>query len=460
MRISQSKKKGRKAPKSASVRQVRTIRVTLRFGLYTEILVGVVLEKIIFENGLTVALDKRAEAHSAAVSIYVAAGNRFEKEKFCGAAHFIEHMLFKGTVSRSSDMIAREADLMGGQLNAYTAKEYTCFYSRALTSHVPKTLDLMCDMLCCPRFDPQDIKTEKGVVLEEIGMYEDSPEDRCSDMLTALCYNGHSLGFNILGTRESVQSFDADMLREFMAENYVPERIVVSVCGNFDRDSVLEILHRYFDKFKNTDNPLKYDNLTLNGGLTLFKRKSEQTQVSFCFNGLPHGHELRHAASFYSSIVGGAASSRINRRIREELGLAYSVYSFSSLYLGTGVFGISAGLAPKSTEKFFSEVAEILKKSRFDITDEEMELTREQFKAGTALSNESLASIAASMGRQLLKDGDYINLEGILKQIDAVTLEQINEAARLITDPEVIALSAVGETKSEAFYKKMLEYLN
>lgn len=418
------------------------------------------LEKIIFENGLTVALDRRPEAHSAAVSIYVAAGNRFENEKFCGASHFTEHIVFKGTEQRTSDMIARESDLLGGQLNAYTAKEYTCFYSRALTSHVPRTLHLLCDMLCHPRLDPHDIETEKGVVLEEIGMYEDSPEDRCSDMLTALCYKGHPLGYNILGSRESVQSFNADVLREYMSQLYVPERIVVSMCGNFDRNEVLDILNQYFGQMKNTNNPLKYDKLTLNGGFTLHRRKSEQMQVAFCFKGLPHGHELRHAASFYSSILGGAQSSRINQRIREELGLAYSVYSFSSLYLGTGVFGISAGLAPKSTEKFFSEVAKILKSSRFDITADEVELTREQFKAGTALSNESMAAIASSMGRQLLMDGEYVNLEGVLKKIDCVTLDAINEAAKLVTDPTIVALSAVGETKSEAFYKKMLEYFN
>ena len=159
------------------------------------------MELITLDNGLKIALEFKADARSAAVCFDIAAGNRFESPATAGISHFIEHMVFKGTVTRSSEDIARESDLMGGQLNAFTSKEYTCFYSRALTEHIGRTLDLMCDMLCNPLFDSEDIETEKGVVLEEIGMYEDSPEDLCSDILNALSYNGNSLGFNILGTR-------------------------------------------------------------------------------------------------------------------------------------------------------------------------------------------------------------------------------------------------------------------
>ena len=418
------------------------------------------MEKITFTNGLTVAMDYKPEAHSAAVNICVAAGNRFENETDSGISHFIEHMVFKGTLTRSSDAIARESDLMGGQLNAYTAKEYTCFYSRALTEHVGRTLRLLCDMLCNPLFNKHDIETEKCVVLEELGMYEDSPEDFCTDTLTALCFKGKPMGFNILGTRESVQSFTADDLRRYMAKTYVPERIVVSLCGNFDSKEVLEILDAYFGGHKNTGNPLKYDNFDINGGIEIRPRESEQTQIAFCFNGLPMDHPLRYAASFYSSIAGGASSSRINRRIREELGLAYSAYSFVSGYLGTGVFGVSAGLAPKNQERFFGEVADILKTTRDSITDEEIELTREQFKAGMVLSNESMSSAASAAGRQLLLEGCYTDLEGILRKINAVTLDEVREAAALITDPKTVALAVVGETHTLEFYENMLEKLN
>lgn len=417
------------------------------------------MERITLKNGLTVALDQRADAHSAAVCIYVAAGNRFETAPISGISHFIEHMVFKGTLTRSSEDIARESDVMGGQLNAYTTKEYTCFYSRALYEHVGRTLHLLCDMVCNPRFDKHDIETEKGVVLEEIGMYEDSPEDLCSDMLNAVCYKGRPLGFNILGTRQTVQSFNSKTLFDYMSSTYVPERIVVALCGRFDRQEVLEILESYFGNRQNTNNPVKYGAISISGGITLCQKDNEQTQVAFCFNGLPYGHPLRYSASFYSSILGGAASSKINRRIREELGLAYSAYSFSSNYLGTGMFGVSAGLAPQNQERFFKEVAEILRKTRDEITAEEVELTREQFKAGLVLSNESMSAIASSVGRQLLLDNRYIDLDETLKEIERVTLDEVKEAATLVTNPDVIALSAVGEVENEEFYQKMLGML-
>lgn len=417
------------------------------------------MEKITLKNGLTVALDRRPDAHSAAISIYVAAGNRFESANISGISHFIEHMVFKGTYSRTAEAIARESDMMGGQLNAFTAKEHTCFYSRALTEHVGRTLHLMCDMLCDPKFDKHDIETEKGVVLEEIGMYEDSPEDLCSDLLNATCYSGRPLGFNILGTRETVQSFTADTLREYMSKTYVPERIVVAVCGNFDRQEVLEILEKYFGTRENIGNPVQFDTIGIDGGITVRKRDSEQTVLAFSFNGLPYGHKLRYASSFFSSIVGGASSSRINQRIREELGLAYSAYSFTSNYLGTGMFGVSAGLAKKNQEKFFTEVAKILRSTREDITAEEVEMTREQFKAGLVLSNESLSSIAGSAGRQLLLSGRYIDLDGMLRFVNGVTLDDVREAARLTTDPETVALSAVGEVSDPAFYRQMIALL-
>lgn len=417
------------------------------------------MEKILLSNGLTVAFSAQPHSHSAAISICVASGNRFEPADKQGIAHFIEHMVFKGTDSRTAAEIAEESDLMGGQLNAYTAKEYTCFYSRALREHLSRTLHLMCDMLCNPLFDPKDIEAEKGVVLEEIGMYEDTPEDLCSDMLNALCYKNKPLGFNILGTRESVSGFTADGLREFMATAYAPERTVISICGSFDRDECLEIIESYFGRLKNTGNPLSFEKDTITDGFTLCNKKQEQTQVSLCFNGLPIGHELRFPAAFFSSAAGGSSSSRINLRIREELGLAYSVYTFSSSYLGTGMFGISGGLAHKNQERFLRESLRVLRETREGITDGEVDRTKEQFKAGLVLANDNMASTAASVGRQLLLEGEYIDLSVVLKQLEAVTAEQVREAARLITDPETVAFSAVGNTNPESFYKGLLEEL-
>lgn len=414
------------------------------------------MEKIIFNNGLTVALEEKKDARSAAVCFFVAAGNRFETEEISGISHFIEHMVFKGTSTRSTNDIAEESDIMGGQLNAYTAKEFTCYYSRALSEHVERTVDLICDMLVNPRFDKNDIETEKGVVLEEIGMYEDSPEEYCADLLNALCFKNKPLGFNILGTRETVSNMDADILKEYMSTFYAPERTVVSLCGKFDRDSVLAILDKYLGGLKNTGNIITYNNDIICGGYTLCKRPAEQTQIAVCYNGLPSGHPLKNASAFFSSIAGGAASSRINRRIREELGLAYSVYTFSSHYLGVGMFGLSGGLAHKNQQRFLEEGLGILHSCINDITDDEIERTREQFKAGIVLSNDSMSAIASSMGKQLLLEGRYIDLDGTVDEINSVTKEMIIESARLITNRDVCAVAVVGDAKKEEFYRNII----
>jgi len=411
------------------------------------------MEKIVFDNGFTVALSPMEGVRSAAVSFFIAAGNRFETEKLCGVSHFIEHMVFKGTKTRTTEMIAEQSDIMGGQLNAYTSKEYTCFYSRALTEHVGRTLHLISDMICNPLFKRSDIETEKGVILEEIGMYEDSPEELCADMLTALCYKGQPLGFNILGTRESVMNMTGRDLRGYMEKTYVPERMVVSVCGAYDRQEVLDILKYYFGGKHNTMYPISYDTVKCAGGFALCRKDVEQTQISVCYNGLPLSSPLKVPCSFFSTIVGGASSSRINRRIREELGLAYSVYSFSSSYLGTGMFGISGGLAHENQERFIKEALYILHTAADSITDSEIERTREQFKAGLVLSNESMSSVAASMGRQLLLEGKYTDLGGIISEIDAVTAESVKEAAALVTDRVTAAVSVVGERKGRGFLR-------
>ena len=208
---------------------------------------------------------------------------------------------------------------------------------------------------------------------------------------------------------------------------------------------------------RNMNNPIKFTEEKICGGFTLCKRPAEQTQIALCYNGLPKGHRLKTACAFFSSIVGGAASSRINRRIREELGLAYSVYTFSTHYLGTGMFGLSGGLAHKNQERLLKEGLEILHSCADSITSTEIERTREQFKAGIVLSNESMSAVAASMGRQLLLEGKYIDLGEIVADIDNVNGEMICQAARLVTDRSVTALSVVGDAKSEDFYKSILE---
>lgn len=414
------------------------------------------MEIITLSNGLRIALERMEHARSAAVSFFIGSGSRHEMAENAGVSHFIEHMLFKGSETRSSAAIAEEMDAMGGQLNAYTTKEYTCLYAQALESHIPAVTEIMADMLANPRLASSDLLVERGVILEEIGMYEDSPEDFCADQLHAAIWPSSPLGWNILGTRESVAAMTADKLRGHMEAYYVPERMTVAVCGRFDRDAVCEIVERYFGSRKNTGNPVLPIPVGFHPGMTLRARDFEQTQLLFCFEGLPAGDKDRYAAAVFSTIAGGSASSRLNRRIREELGLAYSVYCFTSSYLGAGIFGVGAGVSPENQEKTLAESMEVLFSLRDGVDEQELARTKEQFKANMVMGMESSGARASAMGRGLLLENRYVDEDAILRQIDALTQADIMRVARLLVDPARMALAVAGRPLEEKAYKRIL----
>lgn len=415
------------------------------------------MEKIVLKNGLTVALEKLDFVRSAAIHVFVGCGNSNENEQNVGMSHFIEHMVFKGTQTQSSRDILQKTDLMGGGINAFTAKEHTCFYARTLDYHVPKMLDIICDMICYPLLSEQDIEVEKGVVLEEIRMYEDTPEELCIDKLNEVCWENSHLAYNILGTRETVNNFKSEQLREFLKKYYVPERTVISVCGSFDRREVLAVIEKYFSQQPNSKNPIHIKKPVFSGGISLLDRPTEQTHVSFCFEGDSITAEDRYAALIFSTIAGGSQSSRLYLRIREELGLAYNVFSYNSNYRNCGSFSVSAALAPENQHKFLQESLEILGAMRRDITDDEIYRTKEQYKSSLVMSTESVVGISASMGRQLLYNGEYVDVNGIIDKIDSVTKEEVLRVSRKTADPKKIALSVVGTPLKEDRYKEIIE---
>ncbi|MCI8361011.1 MAG: insulinase family protein [Clostridiales bacterium] len=414
------------------------------------------MEIITLSNGLRIALERIEHARSAAVSFFIGSGSRYETAENAGVSHFIEHMLFKGSEARSAADIAEEMDAMGGQLNAYTTKEYTCLYAQALESHIPAVTEIMADMLAHPKLDTADLLVERGVVLEEIGMYEDSPEDFCADQLHAAIWSSSPLGGNILGSRGSVTGMTADRLRRHMQAYYTPERMTVSVCGRFDRDAVCEIVERTFGSWENTGNPVRPAPVGFHPGLALRERDFEQTQLLFCFEGLPAGDKDRYAAAVFSTIAGGASSSRLNQRIREELGLAYSVYSFTSSYLGAGIFGVGAGVSHDNQQKTLEEAMEILLALREGVDEKELARTKEQFKANMVMGMESSGARASAMGRGLLLENRYTDEDAILRQIDSLTQADMIRVARLLVDPGRMALSAAGRPLEEKVYKRLI----
>lgn len=407
------------------------------------------------ENGMRIATRQLDHTRSASIYFFIGCGSRYEDRESLGASHFIEHMLFRGTEKRSSQQLAEEMDLLGGQLNAFTTKEYTCLYAQVLKNHVATALDIMCDMLCNPLMNDKDIEVEKGVVLEEISMYEDSPEELCADLLCGSVWNSDSLGYNILGTRQTVGKLNSGKLKEYMEKFYVPERITVAICGNFDEQEAVDIIKHYFARKQNTGNYINPATPKFNHAITLKRRDFEQTHMMLGVNGLPLGDKNKYAAAIFSAITGGTSSSRLNRRIREELGLAYSVYTFHTSYLGTGLFGIGAGINHNNQIKAMEEILKILEELRNGISPEELYRTKEQFKAVMVMGLESSSAIASSMGRGLLLENKYTDIDTMIRKIDQLTVIDIQNIACTLTDPANMALTVVGKPKAEQVYASM-----
>ncbi|HHW46056.1 MAG TPA: insulinase family protein [Clostridiales bacterium] len=407
------------------------------------------------ENGMRIATQQLDHTRSASIYFFIGCGSRYEDREILGASHFIEHMLFRGTEKRSSKQLAEEMDFLGGQLNAFTTKEYTCLYAQVLKNHVATALDIMCDMLCNPLMSDNDIAIEKGVVLEEISMYEDSPEELCADLLCESVWNTDSLGFNILGTRNTVNDLNSKKLKNYMQNFYVPERMTVAICGNFDENEAVDILKHYFSKKQNTGNFIKPATPKFNQAITLKQRDFEQTHMILGFKGLPLGDKNKYAAAIFSAVTGGTSSSRLNRRIREELGLAYSVYTFITSYLGTGLFGIGAGINHSNQIKAMEEILKILEELRNGISQEELYRTKEQFKAVMVMGMESSSALASAMGRGLLLENKYTDVDTMIKKIDEVTVEDIQNIACILTDPSNMALTVVGRPEAEQIYSSM-----
>lgn len=415
------------------------------------------MELVTLKNGLRVAFEPRKEALSAAVQIFIGSGSGYESVGEEGTAHFIEHMVFKGSERYTSREIADITDMLGGNINAYTTKEYTCFHARTLPEHLSEMLDILTDMLTRPLLAPEALETERGVILEEIGMYEDSPEDLGFDLLSGAVWQGAPLAHPILGFRETVGAATPDSLRRFMEKNYTPERTVIAVCGKFDRNAVLEQIEAAFGDRKNTGAPLAPGQAVFHSDWVLHKKKTEQTHLYLAFPGAPSEDPDRHAISLFTEIAGGGSASRLNQRIREDLGLVYNCYAYHNPYLGCGAFGLWAALSPKNQIRFLEEGLGILDEMRSFSNETELTRAKEQFKANMIMSGESTTGTARSIGSQLLLRGAYTDPLTVAKDIEKVTADDIAAAAKRLFVPEKAALCVVGAPEKENTYRTVLE---
>lgn len=413
-------------------------------------------EIITLKNGLRIVLEKGENAKTCGAEIWIASGSGYETPETAGASHFIEHMIFKGSEKRSALDIAVDMDEVGGHLNAYTAREATCFYARTLSEHMPKALDILCDMVKNPRLDANDIALEKGIIKEEIAMYGDEPEDICIDTFYENAWKGSMLSSNILGTVETVDAVTKESLSAHMNKFYVPERTVVSLSGNFDKDAAIEIISNYFSNAENTGFSVNPTSAEFHPGIVTVKKNFTQNQLILGFEGVPAGTKKREVALLISSILGDTPSSRLFQQIREKLGLVYSVGTNCISYLRSGVFNVFMGLNEKSEEKAISETIKIISEFEDTVTEKELARAKEQAVTEFVMGLENLSSHASRNGRNLLLYNREITEDEIIKNIRAVTLDDIRETAHEIFDLNKLCLCVAGKAKSKKAYEQII----
>ncbi len=394
-------------------------------------------------NGVIVLFEKIDSVRSASVGIWIRNGSRYESVVENGVSHFIEHMLFKGTEKRNSSQIAEEMDAIGGQFNAFTTKECTSFYFRALDTMLEHGIDVLTDILQNSIFPENEFETERGVINEEIDMYEDTPDDLVVDNLFSAVYPESSLGRPIIGTHESLSAMDTDFLRQYQHTHYTGSNMVAAISGNFSQ----EIIDYFCEALKHIHAAPapEFVSAQYRQGEIVRVKPIEQVHICLGFPAFAISDSRRYALAIFSNILGGGMSSRLFRKIREENGLCYSVYSFNASYLDTGVSGIYLATNPSTYRKAMDmALAETQRLLVEGPRQEEYERTREQIKANVLMGLESTLSRMNSMARGQLLQGRVLSADEVVAAYDAVDLAACIEAGRMGFDVQQVSRSLVG----------------
>lgn len=409
----------------------------------------------ILPNGVRIVTEKINTVRSAALGVWVGGGSREESPQESGAAHFIEHMLFKGTENRSAADIARETDAIGGQMNAFTTKECTCFYGRVLDDHLPQALDILWDMVYRSSFTQEAVETERGVILEEIDMYEDTPDDLCAEKLFAEVFQGSSLARPILGSKESLTQMTGASLKDYHRRHYRADNTVVALTGSFTEEVLVDIRRR-FSALEAGETP-GVDQAVYTPAFVATKKPIEQNHLILAFPGLTYTSPKRFTLQLLSSILGGGVSSRLFQQVREQQGLCYSIYSYGAGHQDAGVFCVYTALNRETETKALETIRRVITQFKEEgPTDEELERAREQSKANVVMGLESTQSLMSHAGRSLLFMDKILSAEEIIAAYDAVTREDVMDLAREIFRWDQVSLSAVGQVRSVEEYKKIV----
>ncbi|WP_112180890.1 MULTISPECIES: pitrilysin family protein [Paraliobacillus] len=390
------------------------------------------LQKHTSRNGLRIVLENIPSVRSVTIGVWVRTGSRDETLDNNGISHFLEHMFFKGTKKRTAKEIAEEFDAIGGQVNAFTSKEYTCYYAKVLDTHKDFALEMLTDMFFNSKFAQEEIDKEKNVVLEEIKMSEDTPDDIVHDLLAEASYGGHPLGFPILGIEERLNAFTSEDLHQYKLEHYRPDNIVVSVAGNVDT-SFIDKIETSFDQFTQTSKVSTFEKSIFTPKQLTRQKETEQAHLCLGYQGLPIDAANIFSLVIVNNVLGGSMSSRLFQEIRENRGLAYSVFSYHSSFLDDGLLTIYAGTGaeylPVLKETIHQTIAELMEHG---LTDKELRNSKEQLKGNLVLGLESTNSRMSRNGKNELLMGRHRSLDELITEIDAVSMESTNELIQQI----------------------------
>lgn len=401
-------------------------------------------------SGAKLVVEEIPYVKSAAIGIYIRLGSRYEIGKMSGASHFIEHMLFKGTAARTARDIADSFESMGGQLNAATSKENTVLYARILDENLYAAMDILFDMLFNSAFAPHDFETEKGVIIEEINMYEDTPDDLVHDVFSQNIWKKSPMGPPILGTLETITDSARDDLYNFYRQFYVPSNIVISVAGNVEAPRVKDAVEAHLEQARPgaVGFTLAVPEISV-PFVKLVPKETEQVQLCLGVPGITYNDERRYALNIMNSILGGGVSSRLFQSIREELGLAYSIYSYPNNYSDTGSYVIYAGTGPSRTgqclEVLHQQLKEIVDQG---ITEDELLRTRQQIKSSLYLGMESVMNRMTRLGKALLMYDKIIPLEDVMDKIMSVEKGMVEEQAVQLLQTAPVSLVAIGSPEA------------
>jgi predicted Zn-dependent peptidase len=414
-------------------------------------------QKTVLTNGVRIITEEINYVRSAAIGIWVGAGSRDEREGYEGISHFIEHMFFKGTEHRNARALAESLEAVGGQLNAFTTKEYTCYYAKILDEDLDLAIDVLSDMFFNSLFDENEIEKEKNVVIEEIKMYEDSPDELIHDIFSEQVWNDHPLGKPILGTAESIRALSREKIMTYLSQHYAPDNVVVAVAGKIKHEDVLAKLNSHFGTFKRGGRRVLEETPIAKPVERYQQKDTEQMHILLGVPGLGQDDEEIYAMHIFNNILGGGLSSRLFQEIREQRGLAYSVYSYHSTYVDTGLFAIYAGTSPNNTEEVISCILKELKSiQQTGITPEELVRTKAQIKGGLYLGLESVSSRMSRLGKTELTYNRVLSPEEVVEKLEKVTLQDVRHLIERLWQKNKISVMTLGPVGHEIVFKDLL----